>query len=104
MAYAKASAGTRVLASAGSDDVAHLVVAVPDDRSAFTALLDEAGVGWAVHFPLGDHRQPVALAGGRDPQQLPTTDWASDRVVSLPCFPEMTDDEVERVCDALRRS
>ena len=103
-AYAQASAGTRVLASAGRDDVAHLVVAVPDDRSAFTALLDEAGVCWAVHFPLGDHRQPVALADGGDPPTLPTTEWAGDRVVSLPCFPEMTDDEVERVCDALRRS
>jgi dTDP-4-amino-4,6-dideoxygalactose transaminase len=103
-AYAKASSGTRLLTSAGTDDVAHLVVAVPDDRAAFTAALDEAGVGWAVHFPLGDHRQPVALADGGDPPTLPTTEWAGDRVVSLPCFPEMTDDEVERVCDALRRS
>ena len=27
--------------------------------------------------------------------------WAAE-CVSLPCFPEMTDDEVERVCEALR--
>jgi dTDP-4-amino-4,6-dideoxygalactose transaminase len=32
---------------------------------------------------------------------LPATEWLQERVFSLPCFPELTEREIERVCDAL---
>jgi len=32
---------------------------------------------------------------------LPNTEWASDRVVSLPLFPGMNDADVFRVCEAI---
>jgi dTDP-4-amino-4,6-dideoxygalactose transaminase len=45
------------------------------------------------------------LAGRRHRyDDLRETERACDEVVSLPCFPELTDDEVERVIDAVLRS
>ena len=34
--------------------------------------------------------------------RLPVTEHAVEHVLTLPCFPELTEDEVERVCEALR--
>ncbi|MDF7658854.1 UDP-4-amino-4-deoxy-L-arabinose aminotransferase [Erwiniaceae bacterium L1_54_6] len=34
---------------------------------------------------------------------LPNTEWNSDRICSIPLFPDMNDDDVERVINALRK-
>jgi dTDP-4-amino-4,6-dideoxygalactose transaminase len=39
---------------------------------------------------------------GLGPVSTPAASAVRDRILSLPCFPELTDDEVERVCAALR--
>lgn len=86
----------------GPDYVAHLCVAVHPDRDAARGWLLDAGVETAVHYPIPDHRQ-AALAGvawrGSD---LRVTERASGSVLSLPCYPELTDAEVEHVARALR--
>ena len=41
----------------------------------------------------------IALGGGA----LPQTERAAREVLSLPLFPELTDEQVDIVCDALRR-
>jgi dTDP-3-amino-2,3,6-trideoxy-4-keto-D-glucose/dTDP-3-amino-3,4,6-trideoxy-alpha-D-glucose/dTDP-2,6-dideoxy-D-kanosamine transaminase len=98
--YAEALAGTPVgmMHDGGSDFVGHLAVARTADRAAFAAALRERGVATDVHYPVPDHRQP-ALA---DPAvSLPVTERAADEVLSLPCFPELTDGEVDHVCAAI---
>jgi dTDP-3-amino-2,3,6-trideoxy-4-keto-D-glucose/dTDP-3-amino-3,4,6-trideoxy-alpha-D-glucose/dTDP-2,6-dideoxy-D-kanosamine transaminase len=61
--------------------------------------LGAAGVGTDVHYPVPDHRQ-VAL-GGVHRADLPVTDLASAQVLTLPCFPELADEELARVVSAL---
>ena len=39
--------------------------------------------------------------GARD-VHLPVTDHAVAHVLTVPCFPELTEEEVDRVCEALR--
>jgi len=46
-----------------------------------------------------DHRQPVH-ASRFATVALPATEALCRRVLTLPCFPEMRDDEVERVVKA----
>jgi aminotransferase EvaB len=85
----------------GEDYVAHLAVALVEDRDGVRERLGAAGVGTDVHYPVPDHRQPVwgdAYAALR----LPVTEHAVERVMTLPCFPELADNEVDRVCEALR--
>ena len=65
------------------------------------AALLERGVQTDIHYPLADHRQPPFAEAYRD-VRLPNTEWAQERIFTLPCFPELTEAEVEQVCEALR--
>ena len=87
---------------AGADYVAHLYVVRCDRRDALRAHLSAAGIQSEVHYPLPDHRQPCH--GGRyESLPLPVTDAEALRVLTLPCFPELDDGEVQRVIDACNR-
>ncbi|TKJ35630.1 DegT/DnrJ/EryC1/StrS family aminotransferase [Blastococcus sp. CCUG 61487] len=82
--------------------VGHLAVMVTETREADRAALTEAGIRTDVHYPVPDHRQPV-LAAANAAVSLPVTERAAEQVLTLPCFAEMTDDEIGRVCDVLRK-
>jgi hypothetical protein len=66
------------------------------DRDALRTHLRERGIPTDVHYPIPDHRQRANpadwLALG-----LSVTERLAAEVVTLPCFPEMTDAEVETV-------
>ncbi len=85
--------------SGGEDYVAHLAVVRSLQRDAFVEGLSERGVDSAIHYPLPDHRQKFI---GLSSAVLPTTEAAAEQVLSLPCFPELEDHEVDLICAALR--
>jgi aminotransferase EvaB len=80
--------------------VGHLAVLVTPDRQADRAALTTRGIRTDVHYPVPDHKQPV-LAGAMPGLRLPVAERAADEVLTVPCFPELTDNEIERVCAAL---
>ncbi len=102
-AYRDAARGTRlhIAHEAASDFVAHLCVGLHPERDAFRRRLAAAGVDTAVHYPTPDHKQPALSAVAWRAGTLEVTEAAVRDVVSLPCFPEMTDAEVEYVCSAI---
>ena len=72
-------------------------VARIDDRDAFR---ERMPFGTSVQYPRALTQQPAYRQFVRD--ACPEAEsWAAE-CVSLPCFPEMTDDEIEIVCRALR--
>ena len=85
----------------GDDCVAHLAVVRSARRESLRSHLHALDIGTDIHYPIPDHRQPVAR--GAHAVSLPVTERACDEVLSLPCFPAMTDDEVEYVIDACNR-
>lgn len=85
------------VSSGGEDFVAHLAVIVTSDRAVVQERLDRVGVDTGIHYPTADYDQPAWPGAVR----LPVTDDAVKRVLTVPCFPELTDDEVDRVCEAL---
>ncbi|MEO8777963.1 MAG: DegT/DnrJ/EryC1/StrS family aminotransferase [Rhodanobacter sp.] len=91
-----------VPAPSGDEFVAHLYVARTGNRAGLQAHLTEAGIASEVHYPLPDYRQPLFgdLYAG---VTLPVTEDACGKVITLPCFPELTDDEVTRVIEACNR-
>jgi len=93
------SAGQPV-AGDGEAYVAHLAVFLAEDRERLRAALEDAGIGTGVHYPTADHRQP-AWRSEHAGVSLPATEHAVDHVLTLPCFPELTEAEIERVCEAL---
>jgi dTDP-4-amino-4,6-dideoxygalactose transaminase len=82
--------------------VGHLAVMTTPDRDADRAALDAAGIRSDVHYPVPDHRQPV-LAAASAGVHLPVTEQAAEHILTVPCFAEMTQNEIERVCDVLRK-
>ena len=77
----------------------HLAVFRSADRARTRATLEAAGVGSAVHYPLAITQQPAYR--DLDHASCPEAEaWAAE-CISVPCFPEMTETEVDRVCMAL---
>ena len=87
----------------GADHVFHLYVVRSDRREAVQAYLREQGIGTGIHYPVPVHLQP-AYAGriALGPCGCQKTEAVSREVFSLPLYPELTDDQVETVCAALR--
>jgi dTDP-4-amino-4,6-dideoxygalactose transaminase len=79
--------------------VAHLYVVRTPRRVALREHLARHGVAADVHYPVPDHRQSALSPRYRD-LVLPNTETLAEEVLTLPCFPEMTDGEVLQVIDA----
>lgn len=86
----------------GTTAVYHQMTVRVSEREALRRHLAEHGVGSAVHYPHALHEQPAFAALGFGPEDLPEATRAAADVLCLPMFPELTDDEVDRVCRAVR--
>jgi len=78
-------------------------VLLPDEatRTRLMAGLKEQGVPSAVYYPRPLHRQP-AYAGSHDGTALPVSEDLATRIMALPIHPDLSADQVERVCDAVQ--
>ena len=105
--YDAALAGTALTPPArrpGGTHVFHQYVLRSPDRTALQARLREAGVATGIHYPVPVHAQPAyrgRVATG--PATCQATEAASAEVFSLPMYPELTDGEVSRICEAVAR-
>jgi dTDP-4-amino-4,6-dideoxygalactose transaminase len=78
----------------------HQFVVRHPQRDALAKGLADLGVGTMVHYPLTVPEQPLF---GLDAEAAWPQAWRAAReVLSLPCYPEMTDAEVEGVIGAVR--
>ncbi|HEX3738401.1 MAG TPA: DegT/DnrJ/EryC1/StrS family aminotransferase [Terriglobales bacterium] len=80
---------------AGAECVYHLFVAYVENRDQVRAGLEKLGVQTAVHYPKPVHLQEAFSNPERGPNQhLPFTERACEQVLSMPLFPEMTEEQV----------
>jgi aminotransferase EvaB len=87
---------------AAEADALHLFVVRSPFRDALAAHLARHGVDSDVHYPIPDHRQP-AFARRFAGTPLPVTERLANEVLTLPCYPAMTDEEILHViaaCDS----
>lgn len=85
----------------GGSHVYHQFVVRAADRDALRSWLTDRGVGTLVHYPCPVHLQPAYASPTYAPLPLPCTEaWASE-VVSLPMFPELPLQDVDRVIDCV---
>jgi UDP-4-amino-4-deoxy-L-arabinose-oxoglutarate aminotransferase len=78
------------------------VVKVPGmKRELFMEKLSEYNVGYGLHFPPCHLLKYVKERYGVT--FLPETERAADKIISLPLFPEMTNDDAGYVCEAIRK-
>jgi dTDP-4-amino-4,6-dideoxygalactose transaminase len=72
-------------------------------RDRFLARLAELGVGGNIYYPLPVHRQKPFLGIAGQPL-LPTTEMLTDQILSIPVYPNLTDDEVDTIINAVNRT
>ena len=80
--------------------VYHLYTIRHRQRDALAKTLSQLGVGTAVHYPIAVPGQP--MFGLPAERQWPEATRASREVLSLPCYAELTDDEVNQATRAVR--
>jgi dTDP-4-amino-4,6-dideoxygalactose transaminase len=88
----------------GAESVYHQYVARCDERDSLREYLRERGVGTLIHYPVPVHLQPAYR--NRVPVHrgaMPETELAARQILSLPMHPQLSDAQVERVCEAINR-
>ncbi len=85
-----------------SEHVYYTYVIQTDDRDGLRAALAAQGIQTGIHYPLPLHLQPACAAFACPQGTLPVTERLASRILSLPMFPELTRDELERVCVCIR--
>lgn len=83
--------------------VAHLAILLCDDREGLRRHLASQGVSTDIHYPILDCDQAgwTDLPQSTSPGELAVARASIPRLLTVPCFPGMTDEEVETVCRAL---
>jgi dTDP-4-amino-4,6-dideoxygalactose transaminase len=64
--------------------------------------LGERGIGTQIHYPVPIHLQQSAEFLGYRKGDMPITERVASEVLSLPMYAELTDEQLERVADAVR--
>jgi dTDP-4-amino-4,6-dideoxygalactose transaminase len=78
-------------------------VRIEKDRDQFQERLRELGVGTAVHYPVPVHRQPLYAGIGFGSVSMPVAERAAAQVLSLPVHPGLTQSDLDRIIDSVRR-
>lgn len=83
-----------------SKPVFHLYVVQVPDRQRQQAAFDAANVSHGIHYPIPVHLQPAFADLGYKAGSFPVTEALVSKIISLPMFPELTDNQIEQVSRA----
>jgi dTDP-4-amino-4,6-dideoxygalactose transaminase len=82
--------------------VYHLFVVQADRRDDLREFLDKKEIGTGLHYPIPLHLQPCFQYLGYKEGAFPRAERSSKRIVSLPMYPEITDDHIAFVASSIR--
>lgn len=86
------------------EHVYHLFVVQVDDREQVMEAMKKAGVGTAIQYPRMLPILSAYAARGHKPADFPHADQLTKRCLSLPMYPELTEELMARVVAALREA
>jgi dTDP-4-amino-4,6-dideoxygalactose transaminase len=85
-----------------NEPIWHLFVIQVPERSRVKDALAEKGIASGIHYPVPLHEQPVYQDLGYQPEDLPNSHEAAPRILSLPIYPELTNEQCKYICDSLK--
>ncbi len=86
---------------AGYEHVFHQYTIRAPRRDELQKFLNERKIGNAVYYPVPLHLQPIYARLGHGRGAFPEAERTSDEVLSLPMFPELREEQVQRVAEAI---
>lgn len=85
----------------GNNDVWHLYVVRLDDRDRVLAALNAAGIGAGIHYPMPIHLTKAFSDLGQGRGTFPVSEGSADRMLSLPLYPHISEEQQHRVASSL---
>jgi dTDP-4-amino-4,6-dideoxygalactose transaminase len=82
--------------------VFHIYCIRHKNRDGLLKHLKERGIEAGIHYPVPLHLQPVYENLGYKRGDFPHTEQAADEILSLPLYPELTNDQVQFIVDAVK--
>ena len=76
----------------------HLYVIRVKNRMAFQIFLQQNGIETAIHYPIPVHLQEAYIDLGKKRGDFPVAENLAEQIVSLPIYPELTNEEINYVC------
>ena len=104
-AYRRALAGVPVKLPeepAGTKHTYHQFTIRAERRDALQTYLREQGVATRIYYPIPLHLQPAFAHLGHGPGAFPVSEQLASEVISLPLFPGITREQIERVASCVR--
>jgi dTDP-4-amino-4,6-dideoxygalactose transaminase len=74
-----------------------------EKREGLAKHLKEQGIQTGVHYPVPNHQQPAITKRYNDIPRLPKTEDYCKRILSLPMFPSLTEQEVVMISNAIKQ-
>jgi dTDP-4-amino-4,6-dideoxygalactose transaminase len=82
--------------------VYHCYAIRAERRDELAKYLADRGIATAVHYPIPIHEQPAYIGQVEERSgDLPVSEMLSQRILSIPVFPSMTDGQVDRVSESI---
>ncbi len=85
-----------------AESVWHLYVVRHAQREELKKHLEANGVGCALHYPLPLHLQKCYEELGYQEGDFPNSEKAASQCLSLPIYPELTDEQIVRVAEVVK--
>jgi dTDP-4-amino-4,6-dideoxygalactose transaminase len=80
----------------------HLFIIETAKRDALKDYLIERGVMAGIHYPIPIHLQPAYAELGYKKGAMPNAEYLAQHMLSLPMYPELTTQQIDKVCDLIR--
>jgi dTDP-4-amino-4,6-dideoxygalactose transaminase len=81
--------------------VYHLFVVLCAERDKLSNHLTKAGIANLSHYPVPIHKQPPCQSLSTDPSGLPNAEQHASDCLSIPCHPQMTDNQVDLIIETI---
>ena len=85
-----------------AESVYHLYVILADNRDGLQKFLLERGISTGLHYPLPLHLQKAYIHLGYKKGDFPVAEHTAEWLLSLPMYPELTEEQIEYVCTSIK--
>jgi dTDP-4-amino-4,6-dideoxygalactose transaminase len=86
----------------GARHVYHLYVIQAEKRDKLREYLEQESISTGLHYPVPLHLQPCFANLGYKIGAFPNAEKSANMILSLPMYPELSDEQIEFVADKIR--